>query len=592
MTFKQSLLKNGLIRHNIKRFWWISVLHGFFLFLAVPYTVLNNREFYEDWISRFPEQAGSFLIKNSEIMFLLLVAAAVLVAVCVFRYLQTVRSATLFHALPVKRSQLYLSALASGFILLAMPIVLNGIILLCMSTFGGFDQVMPIVTIFDWIGGQLLTGTAILCLCTFAGVFTGSSVAQVVFTFVLCFAPLGVVGLTSTLLDGWLFGFTSSGIEPIMEFMLKLQPIYYPQFLTGEPILWIPIMAGVYIVLFVIFGLVFYYQRDTEHAGDVVAFSWINPIFLYGVTFCSMLLGTVFFAEINGRDTSSPNVLLMLLFALIGYAVAKMLILKSFRIAKYYKGYVVFALLALLVYFAVDANVMGFGTTVPDTEDIRRVYAGDYIRYQWREHQEDTYISGDTGYAVLENDTEIDMVRAMHQTMIDNGNLSATERIGVRRIYLSYELENGRVITRQYYGFIEPLYEIYNTSGAKDSMFPNFRKRSDHIRYLNVLPHNGEGKMIVGDEMKALIACIQADLEQLSYEEIVGQMRSVRTGNSGVRVEKVEYYDPKTGFSHYSMEVGVTDGAGDDIELWFQYNSNFKQTIGWLTENGYLTEEN
>lgn len=587
MTSKTFWLKGGIIRHNIKRFWWVSAIYTFVLFLCEPYIDLCNRASLLDRLQRFPD-VKLHVLANNEITFPLLIGAAILLGICTFRYLQSTRSATLFHALPQTRTQLYLSGVASGFILLAVPILLNGIILLCMNLFGGFAPVFTPLQIADWVGSQLLTGMATMCFTIFVGIFTGNSAAQLVYVFAVSFVPLGVVGLISELLDGWLFGFTSAGMNQTLELLLELVPMYYPQYLTAGPIWWIPILAGVYILLFGGLGLFFYHRRHTERAGDVVAFSWIRPVFLYGVTFCVMLLGTSFFTEISGRLHGAPNVFIMLLFALIGYAVAKMLLLKSFRIFTYYKGYVVFGVLVLLAFFAVNSNLFGFGTHVPEADTIEKAYVGDFLLVDWAK-REPNEGSGSEGAAILREAAEIEMVRTLHGELIQVGKPEGDERLGTQTLYVAYQLTSGRRVVRAYEGLGEKLHPIFDTDAAKDSMFPNFRLHPENIRYLTVLPGDRENSTIYGEEKEELVSCIQADLDRLSYQEISDRFVYRKEVAAGTPASMNVIYEDKM-VDTYSMEVGLdaTDRANEVV--WFQFNENFTETLGWLRAKGYLGE--
>lgn len=584
MTLKTFWPKCGIIRHNVKRFWWVSAMYAFILFLCEPYMHLCNKEQLLDNAVRFPDMKPQILA-NNEITFVLLIGAAVLLGICVFRYMQSTRSATLFHALPITRGQLYMSALASGFVLLLVPVLLNSIILAFMCLFGGFEPIMSLTQVADWAFSQLLTGTATLCFTVFVGVFTGNSVAQLVYVFAISFVPLGVVGLLSDLLDGWLFGFTSVAMNPTIEFLLKLVPMYYPQYLTAEPIWWIPILAGVYILLFTGLGLFFYHKRPVERAGDVVAFSWVRPVFLYGVTFCVMLLGTSFFTDISGWSGQIPNVFVFLLFALIGYAAAKMLILKSFRIARYYKGYVVFGVLVLLAYFAISSNAFGFGTTVPEAETIEKVYVGDFLLAQWDE-RDASEGTGSEGGAILQDEAGINMVRDFHQDRIDAGKLTGADRLGTQKLYVAYQLTSGRKIVRAYGGPGTALHPIFDTDASKDSMFPNFRLHPEGISHIRVIAPNKTNEPLYGDKKEELIACIRADLDRLSYEEISDRYAYQREA-AEASAKGIEMAVDKM-VNHYSMEVGLIKDNDRLPTIWFQFNENFTETVNWLRENRYL----
>ncbi|MBE7034788.1 MAG: hypothetical protein E7402_01515 [Ruminococcaceae bacterium] len=594
MTSKTFLPKRGLVRYQLKSFWWLSALYGLLLFLFGPFTLLNeDKQWLLRTVLRRPEQAGQELYSQFAVLMLLL-GSAVLIGVFVFSYMQKVRSATLFHAMPVTRAQLYISTLFSGFLLLCMPILANALVLLLMSLFGGYGPIIPPIVILDWVAGQFITGTAVLFFTIFIGILTGSSVGQFVFTFAVCFIPIGMLGLISFLLDGWLFGFTAEGIAPTLEFALQLQPIYFPQFFGAASMdTWITFLHLGYVFIFGILGFWLYQKRDVERAGDVAAFRFIRPVFLYAVTFAVMLAGTGLVLAISGHDTNRPNAFVLLLFALLGYAVAKMLLTKSFRILPYYKGYLAFAALVLLMFFAVDANVIGFGKTVPVASEIDKAYIGGYYRAYWMNAQS----FGHDNIAVFKEAEGIDQVLALQEEAIAAGTAKETvEGEHKQTVYFSYLMQSGRLVTRAYKLETKRLYELFGTDAAKDSMYPYFRTMPEKIRYIS-LPDVGAD--VYGEKKQALVACVQEDLSRLSYEEIQGYMNDGWVAETEVAIADKEVMEERLAIR--ALEVHVEDESEEDgessqlqtvtkgdVAYWFSLNHNFTRTYEWLRANGYM----
>lgn len=591
MTSKTFLIKGGIVRFQLKRFWWVAGFYALLLFLVTPFRILNeDTKYLIDRITRFPETASSTLLNDAG-MFVLLIAAAVLLGICMFRYMQNVRSATLLHALPVKRRELYVSSLVAGVILLAVPILLNAVILFTMSLLGDYYTVLMPHFILDWIGGQLLTGIAVFCFTFFVGVLTGSSVAQLVFTFVFCFLPVGIMSLLSYLLEDWLFGFCNNGIDQYLELLLQITPMYYPQFLCREPIWWIPVLEGVYILLFSGLGLFLYHKRDTERAGDVAAFRFMRPLFLYGVSFCVMLVGVCFVREIGNAD-GAPNVLVMLLFALLGYCVAKALLLKSFRIFPYYKGYIVFASILLLTYAAISFNLFGYGTTIPATDSIEKAYIGYHYTPEWNSEY-DIY-GNSTQYAVFAEQDSIEAVRSLQRMAIEEGKLTRkeAEANGKQGIYYSYLTKSGRLITRVYYMKADMLFDLFSTDEAKDSMYRNIRVYPERIKYIEVI--HSENREVYGEKKEALLACVQKDLDRLSYEEInkhayiLQRAAGYSYGYDGEPMVEKAPAEPKTQEKEFTKSLLFNVRYEErDVNIWFDYNENFTETVNWLKENGY-----
>ncbi len=583
MTSKTSLLNGGIFKYNIKRFSWLSALYAFFLFLAVPYSLLVNKKYYLSDIFENPDRLSRYLLTNIP-AFILLIGAAVLLAVSVFRYMQKTRSATLFHALPVTRTQLYLTNLLSGFVLLLAPILLNAVILGVMSLLGGYAQVLPLSLIGDWVLFQAIAGFATLAFTMFVGVFTGSSVAQVLFVFILSFLPLAGTAIMALYLDGWLFGFTETTMNDTYNFLLKLVPMFYPQFLGLEEmrVWWIPFLQLFYILFFTGLGLFFYHKRDTERAGDIVAFSWVKPIFLYGVTFCTMLFGGTVFGLVEGDLVSIT--LSWLLFALLGYAVAKILLLKSFRIFKYYKGYLVCAVIILLSIFAIDANIFGFGTRVPDFNKVEKAYVGSYYYSDSAFEEDNNYLyRNHSDYVVLTGREEIAMAMDFHQNMIDksakipsgryNGESYAVIAGGYRVV--AYQLESGRIIVRKYWcpEELESEYNaIFSTESAKDYRYPILRKHPEIITAIGL-----REAAVYGEQKDALVAALRKDLAALSYEQTMEASYHLEVTIPRAAAENVA----QVILSDSEINVDVSRS------IQFSFNDNFKETIQWLWDNGY-----
>lgn len=590
MTFKTFCPKRGLVRYQLKRFWWASAAYGLILFLIGPFMLLNqDRDYLAERAVTHPTTVGSFLM-NHTASYVLLIAAAVILGVCVCRFMQTVRSATLFHAMPVTRSELYISMLTSGFILLLLPLAANTLIFLLLCSGGSLRLVLPPQYILDWFGGQLLTGTSALCFCICLGVLCGSSVAQAVFVGALCLIPIGVYNVVCWLLDGWLFSFTPIVARQYNNILLEILPLYRPQYLLGDVRHgWISVLQGVYIVLFGGLGLWAFCRRDVEHAGDIVAFSWIRPVFLYGTTFCVMLAGSFFVRSVSASAQHGVNVLVMLLFALLGYAAAKMLLQKSFRIAKYYKGYVVFAVLVLLAYFAVDANIFGYGKHVPDTNRIEAAYVSRSYQSDWARDPEES--SGTNG-AKFYDAVSLETVRALHQKAIDGGKTESND-LENQTVYIGYVQKGGRGTVRRYRVPQEEVYTLLSTDAAKDSMYPVFRKHPEKIRYIEI---NGDGEVVSGAEKDELIACVQKDLQALSYEEIDGSRRYMMAEAAG---EAMPLTTPGTTATEpipdvavadihfYRLNVNVRAEDGTNQDIYFDLNTNFTNTLAWIESHGY-----
>ena len=118
-----------MIIENLRRFWAIPALAFLVYFLSgvfpilMTYAHLNS---LSDYIETSLNNLQPFYM-FAHLMF------PIIAAVVIFRYLHGVSSVSVMHSMPFTRAKLYNSGFLSGLILIAAPILVNGLILLAIS---------------------------------------------------------------------------------------------------------------------------------------------------------------------------------------------------------------------------------------------------------------------------------------------------------------------------------------------------------------------------------------------------------------------------------------------------------------------------
>ncbi len=562
MTSKISCFSGSILRYNVKRFWWIAAVSALVLFLGRPFPILMDRNITETLY--YLKDVG-LILRRDMISYLMTGFVPVLTAVCVFRYLQGAKNATLFHALPLRRSTLYFSSVLSGWLLFAAPVVLNGLVLLVMSLVK-YSAVFTVTNVLQWAGIQLLFGTALYAMTVLIGMFTGSSIAQYLFTYILTFLPAGLIYLIYYLLDGWLFGFESASLSNLLDMVFRVTPFYYFTLLSRyDQLAWWQIVLNLsYIIGFIAIGLPLYKRRGIEHGGDIIAFKWVRPIFLYGVTLCVMLAGSCLIKGI--MDTAVPNLLVCLFWAALGYAAAKILLLKSFRIWKYYKGIAVFGGLVILCFVTIHFNLLGFATGTPKPDEVVKAYAGYFQAAGW----EDTPTAyGTTQYAVFEEPANIEKIILANQRAIESN-----QRLGrndeTNRISFAYVTRTGKTIMRTYTTSEDYLPSLLSTDEAKDYMFPNIRKYPERVSSVEFLNNrDGQHVILINAEKDGFLEALNEDISQLEYEELTSSRTKGGIYQANLSLRPAE----------------MNDAARADV--YFTFNDSFTTALRWLEEHGY-----
>lgn len=562
MKLKTSLFKKGLIISDIKIFWWVSVLYALALFFVMPFNHYiqyvnnvidgNNTQWFKENISNELQFYGG----GSQV-FLLVVP--VVIGALVFRYMQKNCQASLYHSLPLTRTSLYFTSIASSVILFSMPVLLNTIIMLLMNCFSSLSDFYSVSLIFTWLGYSMLFGIMFIAMSAFVGMFTGSSIAQLAFVYILNLLPLYLSEFVRVNLRGILYGFDTYSNRSFY-YNMPMFKAFDMRDLDSSPVVIIIVYIAVTIAL-LIGGLYAFKIRRPETAGDIITFRPIKPIFIYGFVSCATLFGGAYFLGI-GNNTFSYAVLGYFISSIISYIVVQMITNKSFKILHTYKGYLGFALTLTILLLGVHFDVIGYVNKIPNPNEVEETYVG-YNLY-WYEHKDDPgfnknqYDSGDTNiYKYPEN---IENITKLHQYVLDNRSKSGNPQ------YIAYKLKNGKKIIRKYsidtISHASALAPIYESVEYKENRFPILYQEAEDIKYIEIDDRRTtKNAFIVSDkaQLESFKTAIRKDIQKLKYQDlIIGSQELVTI----------------TTIDNYNRHIN------------YALRANYTNTIDWLKKEG------
>ena len=461
MPSKKSYFNPALYRKNLSRFWplWGGVsLVGCVAPLYMLLTLLSRGGSY----IRISSVSSSIYALLTILIPGFLLVYASLCGVLTWGYLSNARSVGLYHTLPVSRTCLFFTSLASGLTMMLLPFVIVGtlssLVLLCFG-------ILPLKTV-AW-AAVLVIGMCVLffSLITLAAMVSGNSFAVLAFYYLGNFLAAMLDWLFSSFSSGFLFGIANSYTGRV-EFFSPVLYIYnhFTTYHDGEAYqlsgTWcIGVYALVGMVLLAL-SLLLYRRRKSESAGDVVAQSWLKPIFRYGVALLSGLtLGQVLYTfvytipfGISRYKSIVPMAVCVLVTALLGYYVASMLLKKSLRVFRgNWQGPLTTAAIVVILCGCVSFDVFGSVAYVPDLQEVDDVIISFYDR--------SFNASGDSRLAqeitaahraILKDEAYI---RSMTN---DNGGygyfVDDSEYLETMEttLYLNYRLKDGTMVQRQY----------------------------------------------------------------------------------------------------------------------------------------------
>lgn len=529
----------AIFKKNIARFWPLWLCWGLVWFLMVVpriFSYADNQRF-----SPTPEGYPRLPILNAIIAQgpWLTALFGILAAMALFSYLYNHRSAGFFHALPVRREGLFLTHYLSGLLFLFLPLlVVAGLTGLAELWVGkGFDFSSLFLLVFC-VG---MMGFFFYSFAVFCAMFTGHILALPAFYAILNGLAWVIFSLFSELCHQFLFGYAST--DWLDETVLWLTPLLnlYRRLNYDDTYH----LAGLLpIFVYAFFGLVLtalalaaYRRRRLESAGDVVAISWVRPIFKYGVALCAgVVLGTGTWALFFDSNYHQPLLLSLcvLLWGGAGYFVAEMLLRKSFWVFRAsWKGAAVSVVVLALLCGGLIFDLAGYESQVPAANQVASV------EMRVRTYPDDLPSSSFS----LEEPETVAAAVALHQSIVDqretlrNASYSyaeSTTSTGAHystqdtfRLELTYHLSNGRTLSRSYPGLpvSEDLLETPDSLSAQLTALIN-RPELVYRRYLGGVeessltgaylycPDDQEQTYVSPEEAQLLFQAVRSDLEQ------------------------------------------------------------------------------
>jgi|GEM_PF-283221 len=378
MKSARLLFSKALLYKNMQRFWPVLAAYiiGILLFsygiaISIPDNQVVEPDFYTNLIYR-----------GSGVLVVLVALSSIVAAAAVFSYMHNSRSTAMINALPFDRKTTFFSNYISGLLMVMIPLLLLFLGLLGIGLAYGMLQIVPLLV---WLFIFATLTLLLYSLAVLMGLLTGNIIAHLVFYGIANFLLIGLEVLVKRNLGYFLYGYSLNVNALNSGYIFDVAtPIVYTANINNTYNNW-----GVWIayllaaILFTWLAFQLYRRRKMENAGDVIAIKRLNPVFKYGVTVCSSLaFGSFLLAVFSLENSFEAAVILYLMAGIIGYFVAEMLLKKSFRVWRNYRGFLVYALIFVLVAVSVYYDWYGYANRMPDADRVEAVaFSHDGISY-------------------------------------------------------------------------------------------------------------------------------------------------------------------------------------------------------------------
>jgi len=589
MPSKISLFNRGFLHNDFRKYSWVAACYAIGLFLTVPLQVimaLSNEH------ASYVFMEDIFLMSKQVLQSMLLVIVPIVLAMLLFRYLHVKGAADMLHSLPVHRSSLYRTHVLAGIILLIIPVLLNGIIALVLNQWLDLDAYYTVLDVCRWSGYALLFSVTFFLSCVLMGMLTGITLAQGALTFLLLIFPPCIIMLFMETLSYLIYGFNYN-LNISMEILSPLFRLSSGFAYVGQK------MSSLEITVYLVFCLsafllsaYLYKLRNIEYAGQAIVFPQMRNLFKYGVAFCAMLTGGLYFYSV--QHTMAWTVCGYLIGSLLGYVIAEMVLNKSlsfFRDRRSYKGYLLFCVVVMLCFLVVKADFFGYERRQPSLDEVQRVFCGDFFFY------DDTVENSEGFFSEKEN---ISNIYRLHQEVIQTKSKNYFKKESpyqTRWLTFVYQLKNGDHISRRYTindkDYASYLKLIYESQEYKYMEYAILNIDPADVEKIslqpNVRPETGKGVAVVAsEEIKEMLAAMRQDVLDRTYED----MRSDRTPWASISLSMAEGKSNNYTNVPATREIAaeaIVD-ANIDANVYIDWEKSDLNLEKWLQEKGYYQQ--
>lgn len=555
MPSKTSWFNRELLILDFRSVGWISLLYTIALFFIMPVKimfVLSNDHRYTkaDLAASFtdPFQINWFF------QVLIYFIVPILLAIFLFRFIHVKEQAELIHAFPIKREKIFVQKAFSGVIFLTVPLLVNAVILVVLTQVFDISSFLSFGEIAEWFGTIWLFLMVLFFASVFISMLTGISAVQGILTYIFLFFPVGFSILLFLNLQNWFYGFPANYF--IFEEIERYSPLSRLAMLFNSPLKTSEVAIGfILLVLFIGLSIILYRKRKLESASHAIAFHQLKPVFKYGVTFCFMLLGGMYFLEVERSSDSLWVYFGYFWFSIIGYFIAEMILQKSWRVFGAIKGYLVYAFVMSIVFIGLHFDFTGYEKKVPALEEIDHVYFGPYL-YETEENLKRHY--------EYDSEEAIEAIYNLHSEIVKTPTQQGSS---YEEVNIHYKLKNGETMIRNYtlsnsHMFKEELNAIYATEEYKEKQFKIYKVDPKAVDRITIEEHDitYEKHVITDPDMiEEAVTMLQKDIQEVDYDVI-----------------HMDAYKNYTTFTLNNGDVFNVYGT-----------ERFKQFTKWLESNGF-----
>lgn len=426
---------------------------------------------------------------------MLLVLSIFIVPLNLFSYLNSKRNLDVYHALPIKRQDLFLSVFVSAIIIILIPYTL------VYAVGGGYGLAvipqMDFVLMLKQYGYSLVMTLAILVPILFTMMNTGTTVDGFLYSGLLHVFPALGYGAYILFASTTLLGFTPNSDLLFLLFSTPIYTLFDLNFNVDRiyPQVWMTLSYWlIFSAIMTLVVMVLYKHRKSERAENPFTNKWYFPIFTTALIMVVQVFFYTLFSNLSyNQQVDARTLIFPVVFTLVGYIILDVIANRGFK--HFFKAIVSFVIITAVTisFFFGMIKTRGFGyiTHVPKLSSIQSVEIRindsdgtygypDHFRYSM-------YYNPQHEKMTFDDPKQIEIIQKTHQNILNeykknNYNLSVYDhfvepdfnhKLNIVDIKIVYKLKNNAKTTRSYQArahWIEPLEQLMSTEPFFNSL--------------------------------------------------------------------------------------------------------------------------
>lgn len=320
-----------------------------------------------------------------EINIMIIFILPIVISILLFSYINEEKSSSFIHGLPLCKKRLYITNIITGIAMCILPYLIN-LILLLIINLGDMGNYLQNIEIFKWFGLCTLYSTLFFSFSTIIGIICASKISHGLLTYILMYAPVGMLVLLNQIIEKLLFGFYGV-IGNIEDLAMRLPFIkiieifgemsYYSVGTTIDLKLSTIIIYILISIIMLLLGYFIYKKRKLEITKEFIAFDIIRAIIKYCATLCVTLLSCSYFYYVFDEE-KMPTIIGTIIITAIAYFIIEMILKKTYKVLKSVKGLIVYVIIIIVLYSLLENGLFGFETRIPEIDEVKEVSITKY----------------------------------------------------------------------------------------------------------------------------------------------------------------------------------------------------------------------